>query len=309
VYILGGVATLIVALHLAGGIGSFARAYHAYKLITLDFNPSFIRTYTFWSGIIGGALLSAASHGTDQLIVQRLLAARGLGDARKALIGSGVFIIFQFALFLLVGTSLWLAGGVLPDMSSDQIYATFVITKLPAGLAGLVVAGLLAAAMGTHASAVNSLASASTYDFYAPLKRVSDPTHLLRIGRIFTVVWAVVLVVGAMLFPNHRTPVVELALQAASLTYGALLGTYVLGGFWRRARERDVIVAMIAGVALMIPVIFAGRLAAAFNYPPLLVSLSTLAWPWDVPLGTALTVLCGMASSMVGTSDGGKVGS
>jgi SSS family transporter len=308
VYLLGGVATLVVALHLAGGIGSFGRAYHAYKLITLDFNPSFIRTYTFWSGMIGGALLSAASHGTDQLIVQRLLAARGLGDARKALIGSGVFIIFQFALFLLVGTSLWLAGGVLPDMSSDQIYATFVITKLPAGLAGLVVAGLLAAAMGTHASAVNSLASASTYDFYAPWKQEHDPTRLLRVGRMLTLVWAMVLVVGAMLFPDRRTPVVELALQVASLTYGALLGTYLLGGFWPRARERDVIVAMVVGVVLMIPVIFAARLAAAFNYSPLLVSLSALAWPWDVPLGTALTVLVGMASSMVGRSEGRTVG-
>ena len=302
VYLLGGVATLAVALHLAGGIGALGTAYDHGKIVFLDFSFSFRHTYTLWSGLIGGALLSAASHGTDHLIVQRLLAARSLSDARKALVGSGVFIILQFALFLLVGTSLWLAGAARPGVPSDHIYPSFVVNHLPAGLAGLVVAGLLAAAMGTHASAINSLASASTHDFYAPLTGRRDPEHLLRVGRAMTLVWAVVLVAGALLFPDRRTPVVELALQVASLTYGALLGTYLLGGFWRRARERDVIVAMAVGVLVMIPVVFAGRLATLLHDPPLLVTLSTLAWPWDVPLGTAVTVAVGMASSMVGRS-------
>ena len=302
VYILGGVATLIVALHKVGGVSAMGAAYDHFKLVFLDFSFSFSRTYTFWSGLIGGALLSAASHGTDQLIVQRLLSARGLADARKALIGSGVFIIFQFALFLLVGTGLWLTGAAHPGVASDQIYPTFVATELPPGLAGLVVAGLLAAAMGTHASAINSLASASTNDFYAPLTGQRDPARLLKVGRLMTLVWAVVLVAGAMLFPDRRTPVVELALQVASLTYGALLGTYLLGGLWPRARERDVIVAMVAGIVVMFPVIFAARLGAVFHDPPILTTLRTLAWPWDVPLGTAVTVVVGMASSMIGRS-------
>src|SRR5438105_1123365 len=155
VYLLGGIATLIVATHNAGGVEAFGRAWDAGKLAVLDFRPSFKILYTFWGGLVGGALLAAASHGTDHLIVQRLLAARGLKDAQRALIGSGVFIIMQFALFLLVGTSLWLAGA---DQGgrSDAIYPSFVITRLPAGLAGLVVAGILAAAMSSHASAVNS---------------------------------------------------------------------------------------------------------------------------------------------------------
>src|SRR6266511_3233799 len=137
VYLLGGIATLIVATHLAGGVGAFARAWGQGKLATLDFRLSFSVLYTFWGGLIGGALLSAASHGTDHVIVQRLLAARGLRDAQRALIGSGAFIVAQFALFLLVGTSLWLAGADLPGMRGDAIYPTFVITHLPPGLAGL----------------------------------------------------------------------------------------------------------------------------------------------------------------------------
>jgi Na+/proline symporter len=299
VYLLGGIATLIVATHLGGGVDAFARAWDAGKLRTLDFHLSFKALYTFWGGVIGGGLLSAASHGTDHLIVQRLLAARGLKDAQRALIGSGVFIIAQFALFLLVGTSLWLAGADLPGMRGDAIYPTFVVTHLPSGLAGLVVAGILAAAMSSHASAVNSLASASTHDFYAPLTGREDPTHLLRVGRWLTLVWTVILVAGAIAFRDQNTPVVQLALSVASLTYGALLGTYLLGGLWPRARQRDVIIALSVSIAVMSPVV----LGAVIPHFPV-HWLVGLAWPWYVPLGTAVTVIVGMISSMIGNGVG-----
>ncbi len=308
VYLLGGIATLVVATTLAGGLGAFSTAWAQGKLATLDFSFSLHSTYTFWGGLIGGGMLSAASHGTDHLMVQRLLASRGLRDARKAIIGSGVFIIFQFALFLLVGTSLWLAGADHPGMRGDAIYPTFVVEKLPAGLAGLVVAGILAAAMSTHASAVNSLASASTQDFYAPLTGRRDPTHLLRVGRRLTLLWTAILVAGAMAFQNPQAPVVQVALTIASVTYGSLLGTYLLGGLWTRARQRDVIVAMVAGVLLMVPVVFAGSFATFLGHPRALVTLSRLAWPWYVPLGTGVTVLVGMGASLFGRREGWKVG-
>src|SRR5213596_1050953 len=300
VYLLGGTATLIVATHLAGGVGAFARAWDAGKLVALDFTPSFNVFYTFWGGVLGGALLAGASHGTDHLIVQRLLAARGLRDAQRALIGSGVFIILQFALFLLVGTSLWLAGADHAGMRSDAIYPTFVITQLPTGLAGLVVAGILAAAMSSHASAVNSLASASTHDFYAPLTGRHDLGHLLWVGRWLTLLWTAVLVIGAIAFIGDReTPVVQLALSIASLTYGSLLGTYILGGAWPRARQIDVIIAIAVSVFLMSPVV----LGAVIPHSPV-HWLPGLAWPWYVPLGTLVTVVVGMISSLVGRLDG-----
>src|SRR5213592_2057773 len=300
VYLLGGIATLIVAMHLAGGVGGFARAWDAGKLAVLDFRPSFKILFTFWGGLVGGGLLAAASHGTDHLIVQRLLAARGLRDAQRALIGSGVFIIAQFALFLLVGTSLWLAGADDGVMRGDAIYPTFVINQLPTGLAGLVVAGILAAAMSSHASAVNSLASASTHDFYAPLTGRHDLEHLLWVGRWLTLFWTAVLVIGAIAFIGDReTPVVQLALSIASLTYGSLLGTYILGGAWPRTRQIDVIVAIVGSVIVMSPVV----LGAVIPHFPL-HWLPGLAWPWYVPLGTLVTVVVGMISSLVGRPDG-----
>jgi len=296
VYLVGGIATLIVATHLAGGMGAFGRAWDQGKLVVFDFRPSFTILYTFWGGIVGGALIAGASHGTDHLIVQRLLAARGLRDAQRALIGSGVFIIFQIGLFLLVGTSLWLAGADDLRMRGDAIYPTFVITQLPAGLAGLVVAGILAAAMSSHASAVNSLASASTHDFYAPLTGRQDPTHLLWVGRWLTLFWTAVLVTGAMAFRDQNTPVVQLALSITSVTWGSLLGTYVLGGLWPRARQRDVIIAMVVGVLAMTPIVLP---AVIPNFMQRWHWLPGLAWPWYVPLGTSVTVLVGMLSSLI----------
>lgn len=293
-YVLGGTVTLAVALHLAGGAASLGQAFEAGKLAVIDPGLSFSTTYTLWGGLLGGALLSAASHGTDHLLVQRLLAARDLPAARRALVGSGIFVVFQFALFLLVGTSLWLAGAARPDLAGDAIYPTFVVEQLPPGVSGLVIAAILAAAMSTVASSLNSLASATTHDFYAPLTGRRDEAHLLRVGRWLTLLWAAVLVGGAMLFRDRDTPVVVLALSIASLTYGALLGTYVLGGWWRRARERDAIVAIVTCVALMTPVVL--------GWPVRI--LEGLAWPWYVPLGTAITAVVGVASSLVGRSGG-----
>ncbi len=299
-YLIGGVASVVVALDLAGTgfAASVGRAWAEGKLTVVDPTFSFTRTYTLWGGLVGGALLAAASHGTDHLIVQRLLAARDLPDARKALIGSGVFVIAQFTLFLLVGTSLWLAGADRPGLASDAIYPTFVVEQLPAGLAGLVVAAILAAAMSTVASSLNSLASATTHDFYASLSGRRDAEHLLRVGRGMTLAWAAILVGGAMLFRQQHTPVVVLALSIASLTYGALLGTYLLGSWWTRARQRDVIVAILACLVIMTPVVLGWPLRL----------LPGLAWPWYVPLGTGITVLTGMASSAVGRPGAQAVG-
>jgi len=219
-----------------------------------------------------------------------------------ALIGSGVMVILQFSLFLLVGSAIWAAGLAPAATPSDQLFPAFVLHHLPAGLAGLVIAGILAAAMGTHSSAINSLASSATHDLYASWTGRTDSTHLLRVGRVISAVWALGLIGGALFFHaiagNGQTPVVVLALSIASITYGPLLGTYLLAGRWPRARGRDVVGAVAITVVLMLLVVFAKRLAAA---PGLgwLEPLGRLAWPWYVPLGTLLAVGSGMALSYV----------
>jgi Na+/proline symporter len=271
------------AVTLAGAAG---------KLAVFDFHMSFSTTYTFLGALLGGALLSAASHGTDHLIVQRLLATKSLGDARRALVGSGVLVIGQFALFLFVGTMLWAAGIDDGSGTSDRLFPMFVAEHMTPGLSGLVIAGILAAAMSTVSSSLNSLASAVTHDFYAPLTGNRDPTHLLRVGRWATLGWAIVLSSIALLFRSTDTPAVELALAIASITYGALLGTYMLGGLVQRARQRDALVAIAVAVGTML-VIVLGKPGP----------FAGLAWPWYVPLGLGITLLVGSISSLIPASE------
>jgi SSS family solute:Na+ symporter len=301
VYVAGGVGALLIAWKLGGGVHvALTAAYAAGKLRVIEPQPSLTVTYTLLGGIIGGALLSGASHGTDHLIVQRLLATRSLRDARIALVGSGMMVMLQFTLFLLVGSAIWAAGLAPAEVPGDQLFPRFVVDHLPAGLAGLVIAGILAAAMGTHSSAINSLASSATHDLYASWTGRRDPVHLLRVGRLLSAVWATGLVGGALFFHyfarGSDTPVVVLALSIASVTYGPLLGTYFLAGRWPRARGRDVVGAVAITVPVMLIVIFARRLAGS---PALtwLEPVGRLAWPWYVPLGTLLAVGSGILLS------------
>jgi SSS family transporter len=306
VYLLAGAAALVAALHLAPD--AFRAAAAAGKLRVVDFGISLTAPYAFGTAVVGGALLSAASHGTDQLIVQRLLATRSLGDARRALIGSGVVVIVQFALFLVVGTAMRAAFPAARTLRGDEVFPRFITTHLSGGLAGLAVAGLLAAAMSTHASAINSLASATTNDYYAPLTgRSGDDVQLLRVGRVFTLLWGTILVLGALLFRQREAPVVVVALSIASLTYGPLLGAFVLARF-ARVRERDAVAALLAASGLMAVVVFAAPLASWLGGAGMLLGMSRLAWPWYVPLGTALTVAAGLGLSALPARAGARPG-
>jgi SSS family solute:Na+ symporter len=301
VYGAGGIVALGIAAGLAGGFGPMlAEAGQAGKLRILNPALSLSIPYTLLGGLLGGALLSAASHGTDHLIVQRLLATRSLKDARWALVGSGVVVIGQFLLFLMVGVAIW-AAGLAPDtLPGDQVFPLFIVEHMPSGLAGLVVAGILAAAMSTISSSINALASSMTHDFYGSITGRRDPDHLLKVGRIFSAVWGLGLVGGALGFHAYAsgtdTPVVVLALSIASVTYGALLGTYILAGRWPRATGRDVVGATLVTLITMLIVVFARPLS---EQPGLgwLAPVGRLAWPWYVPLGTAITLIVGAGLS------------
>ena len=201
VYVAGGVVALWLAWSLGGGAErALGIAAEAGKLRVINPTINFTATYTLLGGLLGGAMLSAASHGTDQLIVQRLLATRSLRDARVALVGSGFVIVLQFLLFLLIGSAIWAAGLAPTGMAPDTIFPRFIVEHMPAGLRGLVIAGILAAAMSTISSSINALASSVTYDFYAGMTGKTEPAHLLRVGKVITVAWGLGLTAGALGF-------------------------------------------------------------------------------------------------------------
>lgn len=304
VYMLGGVgAVYLIGQGVPGGWGAILeRASDAGKLQWLDLYTGFDRPHTIWAGLIGGGFLSMASHGADQLIVQRLLASGKLPDARRALIGSGFAVLAQFALFLFIGIGLWAYYSARQFPTSDEIFPRFIVEVMPPGMTGLVVAAILAAAMSTVSGSLNSLAAATTHDIYLPLtgRRPDDP-GVLRIGKIFTMVWATILIGGALLFllGSRDTPVVVVALSIASFTYGGLLGGFSLALFWPRAIQRDAILGMSIGILTMTFVVFARQLSAAI--PTLADTLRPfvgIAWPWYVLIGTTITLTAGILSSL-----------
>jgi solute:Na+ symporter, SSS family len=300
VYIGGAIGALWILTQLVpGGMGGILEAAgEAGKLEMLRFTFDLSEQYTIWAGLLGGAFLSMASHGADQLIVQRLLTCRELRQSQWALIGSGVMVIAQFALFLVIGLGLWQFYGTREFGRTDEIFATFIIEQLPAGVTGIVIAAIFAAAMSSLSSSLNSLASATTYDFYASWRPRTE-AELFRMGRLFTLAWGVVLVGGALLFRSRDTPVVELGLAIASFTYGGLLGAFFLAVLNRRANQRDAVIAIAAGMTVMSAIVFAGWYATLFAWIGLggvadvLAAVGSIAWPWHVVIGTTITFTVG----------------
>lgn len=279
----------ILSLVPGGWTALHAAAQDAGKLQVFDFSGNFWIPYTFWAGLIGGTFLTTASHGTDQLIVQRLLAARGQKQSVTALLSSGIAILFQFGLFLIVGVLLW---GYYHVPSSafgrpDRIYPTFIVTKMPHGVSGLLIAAILAAAMSNLSAALNSLSSSAIMDFYAQFRPKSDEKTKMRLSRLATLAWAIVLFGLAIIALHKVGRVVEVGLQIASIAYGALLGAFLLGTLTRRANQVGAMVGMACGFGIELYLWLGTRVP----------------WTWWVMIGTCITFSVGwLASLAAGTN-------
>jgi len=294
-YVAGAVVSLFLVLReIPGGWGHvIAIAEPLGKLQVFDFRIGplgefFTRTYSFWAGIIGGCFLTTASHGTEQLLVQRLLAAKDERQSRAALLSSWVVIFVQFTLFLIIGVclfTLYKDHGWTPPAVTDSIYPRFIWQNLPPGLSGLLIAAILAAAMSNLSAALNSLASTTVMDFLRPLgaeKDAQDESTWLKRARLATVVWGVILA-GVALLARNWGGVLQAGLSIASIIYGSLLGVFLLGLLTRRVGEIAAMCGMVAGLALMLYVRFA----------------TPIAFTWYVVIGTAMTFGTGLVMSLV----------
>jgi solute:Na+ symporter, SSS family len=285
-YLLGAVVAIIAVQMLVPGgwTSALSDAGAAGKLQVLDFSWNLTTAYTIWAGVLGGGVFTMASHGTDQLIVQRLLTCKDQGSAQKALVGSGVVVIFQFLVFLLVGIGLWSFYAGRSFDSTDEIFATFIVEQLPPGLTGLLIAGVFAAAMSSLSSSINSLASATAYDYWAPLAGArDDEARILKAGKIFTLVWAALLIGGATLFIplSQGTSAVEVALGVAALVYGGLLGAFALGVLTKKPGQTAAIIGIVVGISSVVLV------------------RGSIAWPWYVPAGASITLAAGWLAGHV----------
>lgn len=298
IYLAGAAAAMVIILqHLPNGWADVVRfsTINGNKFEIFNFTTGnnwyefFSSPYTIMGGLLGGTFLTMASHGTDQLLVQRLLGCKNKRDSQKALMLDAAFIVLQFAFFLILGLCLFAfyQGKPYPEMgfkSSDEIFPRFIIENLPHGLSGLVIAGVLASAMGSLSSSISSLASSTYLDLF---KRKENPVDsgkkALFWPRLFTLLWGIVLIGGAMLFTDTKNPVVELGLRIASFTSGSLLGVFFLGLLSSRVTQRDAFVGFITGLLTMITVL----------------QVTKIDFTWHTLIGSSATIAAGILSSYV----------
>jgi len=291
IYVSGTLVGAFTILHLVpGGWTSIhAVAVSAGKLQVFDFSLNFWKPYTFWAGLIGGAFLTTASHGTDQLIVQRLLAARNQRQSVTALLSSGVAILLLMALFLIVGVMLFVYYHV-PSANlggGDRIYPSFIVNQMPHGISGLLIAAILAAAMSNLSAALNSLSSSSMVDFYLLRHPDLSEPRKIRLSRISTLLWALLLFGLAVISLHYVGRVVETGLRIAAVAYGALLGVFLLGVLTRRANQVGAMVGMLCG--------FSTELYLWLKTP--------VPFTWWVAIGTTVTFAVGYAASLLMNTD------
>lgn len=313
VYVGGAIfAGIIMVSGLPDGLsGAMSMAAGAEKLqlfnfgFDLPFTEFIAQPYTFFTALIGGAIFSVASHGTDQLIVQRLLTTRNVDDSQKALVWSGVVVALQFGLFLFIGLLLYAfydaqTAQQLGLATTDEIFAKFIVEQLPVGFSGLIVASLFAAAMSSLSSSLNSLASSTTFDLYKPYFGANNTqAEDLRISRIITIVWAVILTGSAFFFAflqlqeGERPAVVELGLGIASYTYGGLLGAFLLGRLFTKPDKTDAMIGFFVGLISLLFMV-EGPIHNLLPGEPL-----AIAWPLYTVVGSAIVVLVGKLSQWI----------
>jgi solute:Na+ symporter, SSS family len=305
IYLSGAVVTVFLILgYLPGGFDDVVRFAtkdgNKFAIFNLSTGTGFwdflSSPYTLLGGFLGGTFLTMASHGTDQLLVQRLLGLKTKWESQKALMLDAFLIVIQFAFFLFLGLCLYAFYNAVPFTqlaikatgamltSSDEIYPKFIVENLPIGIAGLVIAGVLASAMGTLSSAISSLASSTYLDLFKMTKKGKslDSNKEIFWSKIFTLFWGIVLIGGAMLFRDSKNPVVEIGLTIASFTYGGLLGVFLLGLFFKNTKQINAIIGFSCGILGMVFIIY----------------YTKIAWTWYTIIGVGFTFIAANISAM-----------
>lgn len=286
VYMAGALASAItIGTHLTeSGFHWDDLVIDAAKLRVVDMSFDFTKSYTLWAGILGGAFISLATHGADQLMVQRYLSARSQADAARALRASGWVVLIQFAGFLAIGLGLAAFYRGRQFATSDEVFATFIVEELPIGAIGLTLSAVFAAAMSTLSGSLNSLAGAAVNDFYVPLwAKHASPRHVLRVTRALTVAFGVIQIGVAMGGQFLKRAVVEEVMAIAGMTTGVVLGVFFLGVFTRHVGQRGAMAGIVLGLATVVTLRFA----------------TPLGWTWYSIVGATATFLVAVGTDLL----------
>ena len=298
IYIAGAIAAAIVLVNsIDGGLAtanSLATQFGKYSLF--DFTLDHTKTYTFWSGLIGGCFLTMSTHGTDQYLVQRYLCTDRPRRAMVALLTSGAIVLAQFIGFLFIGVLLFAfyqpfadpayataASAAYPFTGGDRVFPDFITKHMPSGLSGLVVAAIFAAAMS---SSLNSIAATAVNDLYKPFRPGRDDKHYLKVSHVLTLIWGVVQIGVALGVRNQPGSALSMALSIASLINGPILGVFLVGTLLRRVSQPPALIGMLVSLGSMLYVFLATKIA----------------WTWYVLLGSLITFVVAWLASFAFTA-------
>lgn len=301
IYIGGAVAAAVVLLqNIDGGFSTVMSIGEQYnKFAVFDFVWNSAKTYTFWAGILGGCFLTMSTHGTDQYLVQRYLCTSKPASASLALLSSGAVVLGQFIGFLFIGVLLFVfyapynlaeyaqagvAGSgipaTIPFAKGDQVFPNFITEHMPAGLSGLVVAAIFAAALS---SSLNSIAATAINDLYKPFAKNISDKQLVRLAGWLTVIVGIIQIIVAIGFMSSGESALALALSVASLINGPILGVFLVGTFLKRAKEIHALIGMIVSIALMLYILLGTKIA----------------WTWYALIGSVTTLVVAFVASLV----------
>ncbi|MEE8341399.1 MAG: sodium:solute symporter, partial [Candidatus Neomarinimicrobiota bacterium] len=267
-YLSGGIITIIFILSNTDvsiiNIIDQLRSQNKFQIFNLNWHL-FSNPFAFLSAFIGGTLLSFASHGADYMMVQRVLSTKNLSSARKAMVGSGIFVFIQFCVFLFAGSLIFFYFGG-QSMENDREFPTFIAQYLPTGLKGFLLAGVLSSAMSTLSSSINSLASSTVNDWV-------KKTRSLKLSRLMSIFWATILIGIALLFNEGNEALVITGLQIASFTYGGLLSLFILSKSKREFSPLSIAVGLIFSVITV-----------------LVLNNFGLAWTWFITFAVVVNI-------------------
>jgi SSS family transporter len=279
IYVGGAIAAAVVLLGDVGFEHAIALGAAQQKFRLFDFSFDLTKTYTFWSGLIGGTFLTLSTHGTDQYMVQRYLCTDRPRSAAKAVIASGLVVLVQFSFFLFIGVLLFaFYGSNAPVSAPDQVFPHFIANHLPTGLSGLVVAAILAAAMSSSLSAI---ASTVVSDLFPRRFRQGDDRRAMRLSRVIIVIAGIAQIAVGVALQQTTRSALGTALAVASLINGPILGVFFLGAT-KRAGTTSALVGMTAGIIAVGIVAFATKVA----------------WPWYAVVGSLVTFGVGMLAAL-----------
>ena len=268
-YLFGGFASIIIVLNLLDQslFEAISTLLGEGKLSVFNWQGNLIKDpYYFISAIVGGVLLSFSSHGVDYMMVQRVLGTKNLSAARRAMVGSGIFVFLQFTVFLMAGSLIYLLmGGV--EMQRDREFTSFIVNYLPIGLKGVLLAGVLSAAMSTLSSSINSLAASTITDWLGGNQSIKK-------SQMVSFIWGIVLIAIALLFDESDSAIVIIGLQIASFTYGGLLGLFLLSKIKRDIHPVSLIVGLISSLLIVFYLKHVG-----------------VAWTWYIGIAVIINVL------------------